>query len=421
MTRQSNPQPDKSRPDKPRTETKALYPMTNELLATFQAFQEANDARLAEMERKAGADVLLNDKIDRIDRALTAQQMRLETIARKAARPGLGASPDDPGDTERKSAWNTYLRKGDESALARLELKAATLSLGTDSQGGYVVPPELDRMIETRLLRASPMRAIASVRQTSAQIFRKPVSLGAEANWVAETGTRPQTDAPSLSLLEFPAAELYALPAATQSLLDDSFVNLDEWLAEEVETAFAAQESAAFVTGDGTGRPRGFLAYPTVADAQQAWGQVGYIATGAAGAFAATGAADALISLAYAPRAQFRANGRFVMNRKTISAIRRLKDSTGAYIWQPGIAGEASTLLGYPVAEVEDMPDIAPDAFAVAFGDFARFYLIVDRQGARVLRDPFSAKPFVLFYTTKRVGGGIQHFDAVKLLRFSAA
>lgn len=416
MTRQS-PQ----RAEKPRTETKACDPVTSELLTTFQAFQEANDARLAEMERKAGADVLLNEKIERIDRALSAQQARLETIARKAGRPGLGSSPEDPGDTEQKSAWNTYLRKGDESALARLELKATSLSVGTDSQGGYVAPPELDRMIESRLLRASPMRAIASVRQTSAQVFRKPVSLGAQATWVAETGLRPATDTPSLSLLEFPAAELYALPAATQSLLDDSFVNLDEWLADEVETAFAAQESAAFVTGDGAGRPRGFLSYPKVADATQTWGQVGYVPTGAAGAFAATGAADALITLAYAPRAQFRANGRFVMNRKTVSAIRRLKDSTGAYIWQPGIGGEASTLLGYPITEVEDMPDIAADAFAVAFGDFARFYLIVDRQGARVLRDPFSAKPFVLFYTTKRVGGGIQHFDAVKLLRFSVS
>lgn len=148
-------------------------------------------------------------------------------------------------------------------------------------------------------------------------------------------------------------------------------------------------------------------------------GQIGYVATGVDGGFAASNPADKLIDLIYTPKTQFRQNARFVMNRKTISAVRKLKDGDGHYIWEPNEAG--ATLLGYPIAEIEDMPDIATDAAAIAFGDFSRGYLIVDRAGVRVLRDPFSAKPYVLFYVTKRVGGGVQNFDAIKVLRFSAA
>lgn len=401
-------------------ETKAKDAVFAEILTTFQAFKETNDARLEEMERKASADVLLHDKLERLDRALHAQQAKIDHLALKSTRPGLH---DDRGpeqaDPERAQAWNAYLRKGDESAVARLEMKAAHLQLGSDSQGGYVAPPELDRLIETRLAASSPMRAIAQIRQTAAHVFRKPVSLGANAAWTAEAGARAQTDAPSLALLEFPAAELFAMPAATQTLLDDAFIDLDQWLADEVDIAFSAQEGAAFVSGDGVNKPKGFLSYEIVPEAAHQWGKIGAIHTGVAGDFAPGNPADAIINLAYAPKAQFRTQGRFVMNRKTLAAVRRLKDNAGNYLWTPGLGADASNLLGYPVTEIEDMPDIAPNAPAIAFGDFGRFYLIVDRQGARVLRDPFSAKPFVLFYTTKRVGGGVQNFDAVKLLRFA--
>jgi HK97 family phage major capsid protein len=239
---------------------------------------------------------------------------------------------------------------------------------------------------------------------------------------VAETAARPETDPATLALLEFPAADLYANPAATQSLLDDALVDLDEWLASEVEDAFAAQETAAFVTGDGVNKPRGFLGYSIVADASQTWGDIGYVASGAAGAFASSSPSDRLIDLIYAPKAQFRPNGRFVMNRKTVSAVRKFKDADGAYIWSPASRpGETASLLGYPVTEIETMPDIAANSHAIAFGDFQRGYLIVDRAGVRVLRDPYSAKPYVLFYTTKRVGGGVQNFDAIKVMKFAAS
>ena len=214
-------------------------------------------------------------------------------------------------------------------------------------------------------------------------------------------------------------AELYAMPAATQQLLDDAMIDVDDWLAEEVRDVFAVQESTAFVTGDGNGKPRGFLDYAVAAEGLQSWGELGYVATGTSGAFDAAEPADALIDLIYAPKTGYRAKGRVVMNRQTVSAVRRFKDADGNYLWQPSLSqAGSSTLLGYPVTEAEDMPDIGANSFSIAFGDFEKGYLILDRQGVDVLRDPFSAKPYVLFYTTKRVGGGVQDFEAIKLLKF---
>lgn len=397
-----------------RKETKAAPPngATDALLRAFEDFKAANDARLDAIERRNG-DVLLEEKVDRIDRALAEQKSLIERAALAGRRPSLAA---DPALSEHKSAWSAYLRRGDISALAQFEAKA--LSVGSDPDGGYVAPPELDRMIDARLRQVSPMREIATVRTTGANVFKKPISLtAAGTGWVSETGARTQTDTPTLSMLEFPTAELYANLAATQTLLDDSFVNLEEWIASEVEEAFAGQERAAFVTGDGNNKPQGFLDYDLVAETSHVWGKIGYVATGVDGGFAASNPADKLIDLIYTPKPQFRQNARFVMNRKTVSAVRKLKDADGHYLWEPGEAG-AATLLGYPITELEDMPDIATDAAAIAFGDFARGYLIVDRAGVRVLRDPYSAKPYVLFYVTKRVGGGVQNFDAIKALKF---
>ncbi|MBR9806558.1 MAG: phage major capsid protein [Alphaproteobacteria bacterium] len=377
---------------------------TTELMAAFAAYTEANDARLAEMEQKGASDPLTDERLARIDR-------RLEALSLKMARPEAGSVKSADEDA-RSDAWARYLRSGDDSGLARLDVKA--LNTGTDEQGGYIAPPELDRLIESRLMAASPMRQIATVRQTSAGVYRKPVGLGAAASWVGEQATRTETAHSGLSLLEFPAGELYAMPAATQTLLEDSYADIDAWLADEVEAAFAAQESAAFVSGDGSGKPRGFLDYDIVADTSHVWGKIGSVA----GDFGAANAADQLIDLIYTPQAHFRTNGRFVMNRRTVASVRKLKDGDGRYLWQPGTGGEAATILGYPVTEVEDMPDIGTGNAAIAFGDFRRFYLIADRQGARVLRDPYSAKPYVLFYTTKRVGGGVQNFDAAKVMVF---
>ncbi len=388
----------------------------HEVMAAFEAFKAANDDRLARLEAKRG-DVLLEEKVSRIDASLQAAQARMDRAMADARRPALAEGrilvPD-----ERKAAFDAYLKTGTAAAL--LEVKAG---LSEGGSGGYVAPPETERLIERRLAMSSPMREIATVRTIGAGVYKKPVSTaGVEAGWVAETAARDETDPPTLALLEFPAADLYANPAATQALLDDTFVNMDEWLAAECEDAFAAQETDAFVNGDGSSKPKGFLNYTKAADASAVWGEMGFVLSGGAGAFAEADPVDRLIDLIYAPKAQYRANGRFVLNRRTAASIRKFKDNDDNYIWSPATqAGAPATLLGYPVTEIETMPNVGANSFSIAFGDFAKGYLIVDRAGVRVLRDPYSAKPYVLFYTTKRVGGGVQNFDAIKLMKFAAS
>jgi len=398
----------------PSAETRAAL---NEVLCAFEAFKDANDRRLGEIEAKRAADPLLEEKLARIDTALNTAQSRLDRLSLEAGRPGLESGRG--AVSEAKAAWDGYIRTGQASSL----IEGKALSVGTPGDGGYVAPAETQAAIDRLLTEASPIRAIAGVRQTTANVFRKPVSLGGAASgWVAETAERPETDSPGLDLLDFPTAELYAMPAATTALLDDALVDIDLWLAEEVRDVFAAQESAAFVNGNGTNKPKGFLAYTKTADASAVWGEIGYVATGVDGDFAASDPADNLIDLIYAPKPGYRANARFVMNRRTVSTVRKFKDSNGDYIWRPSLTeGGQATLLGYPVTEAEDMPDIGSDSFAIAFGDFEKGYLIVDRQGVQVLRDPYSAKPYVLFYTTKRVGGGVQNFDAIKLMKFGVS
>jgi HK97 family phage major capsid protein len=391
----------------------------HEVLATFEAYKANNDQRLSAIETKR-ADVLLEEKLARIDASLNAAQSRFDRASAELRRPSLGADPRLAEPDERKAAWDGYVKSG---AVAASLIEAKGLSEASATAGGYLAPPELENQILRRLAIASPMRDICQVQTIGGSIYRKPVSTaGVTANWVSETVTRPETAAPTLDILDFPASDLYASPAATQALLDDAMVNMDEWLAAEVEDAFAAQETSAFINGDGLNKPKGLLNYTAVADASHSWSKIGYLATGLDAAFPAANPTDRLIDLVYAPKVQYRAGGRFMMNRRTVSAVRKFKDSTGNYIWNAALQpGASATLLGYPVAEIETMPDVASGSFAVAFGDFQRGYLIVDRAGIRVLRDPYSSKPNVLFYTTKRVGGGVQNFDAIKLLKFAVS
>ena len=405
-------------------ENKAVTPEVagafDDFARTFTAFREANDERLAEIETRLQADPVTEEKLARIDAALDEARGRLDRIQLDGRRPALhGAAPPDHGTTEHKAAFDLYVRAGESAGLKRLEAKA--LSAGSGPDGGYLVPANVEREVLRRLADISPIRAVASVRVVSGGLYKRAFAkTGAASGWVGETAARPQTDAPALAELSFPAMELYAMPAATQTLLDDAVVDVDAWLAEEVETAFAVQESAAFVTGDGVNRPRGFLNQETVTNAAWVWGKLGTVATGAAGAFPAANPTDVLFDLVYALKAGYRQNARFVTNRRVQSTIRKFKDADGNYLWQPPLAADrAATLLGFPVTEAEDMPDASPGSLSIAFGDFRRGYLVVDRAGIRVLRDPYSAKPYVLFYTTKRVGGGVQDFDAIKLLKFS--
>jgi len=269
----------------------------------------------------------------------------------------------------------------------------------------------------------SPIRSIASVRQVSTSLYKKPVSTtGPATGWVAETASRPGTDSQIIDALNFPTAELYAMPAATAQFLDDAAVDVGQWIADEVNAAFAQQEGTAFVTGNGTNKPKGFLAETTIAEGSWAWGKLGYVATGVSADFPASDKSDVLVDLVYALKAGYRQNASWVMNRRTQAVLRKLKDDSGNYLWQPAATADGrATLLGFPLVEAEDMPDIGANSLSIAFGDFKRGYLIVDRQGVSVLRDPYSAKPYVLFYTTKRVGGGVQNFEAIKFLKFGTA
>lgn len=385
----------------------------DEFMRAFEEFKETNDRRIGEIERRSGEDVVTAEKLARIDRTL-------DQLAVKSQRSPLGGGVVPTGHTlQHKQAFEGYVRKGDVGKLGSLEGKA--LSVGSDPDGGYLVPEETETTINRALKDISPIRSIAGVRQVSGAVYKRPFAIsGLDSGWVGETAARNQTATPTLSEIAFPTMELYAMPAATASLLDDSAVNIDEWLAEEVRIAFAEQEGTAFINGDGINKPKGFLTYPTVANASWTWGNIGTVSTGAAGAFPASNAGDVLIDLVYAVKSGYRANAHFVMNRATQAQVRKLKDADGGYLWQPSSEpGQSPTLLGFPVAEAEDMPDIAANSLSMAFGDFRRGYLIVDRVGIRVLRDPYSAKPYVLFYTTKRVGGGVQDFDAIKLLRFA--
>jgi HK97 family phage major capsid protein len=394
----------------------------DDFLRAFDAFKDANDTRIAQIEKR-GADVVTDEKVDRINRALDEHKRTLDELLLSAHRPAIGGEQKSsgPNQTREHKAFDRYMRKGDASGFASLETKA--LSEGSNTDGGYTVPLEIAQTIDRILAKASPIRALATVQQIGSSVYRKPITtVEAASGWVAETDSVSTTTTPTISAIDFPAMELYAMPATTQPLLDDSFVDIEQWLANEVQIVFAEQEGEAFVSGDGTSQPKGFLSYTNVADASWSWGNIGYIASGAAGAFASSDPADALIQLAYAPKQGYRANGTWVMNRKTESVVRKFKDDNDNYIWQPGTAaGQPATLLGYPVAEAEDMPDIAANSYSIAFGDFARGYLVVDRVGIRVLRDPYSAKPYILFYTTKRVGGGVQNFEAIKLMKFAAS
>ncbi|MEC9343069.1 MAG: phage major capsid protein, partial [Pseudomonadota bacterium] len=394
----------------------------DEFMRAFEAFRETNDERLAQIETAVGADVITTEKMDRINRALDEHKRMIDQLVVKHRRPALETGESRLlAVSEHEQAFDAYVRRGRENGLRGIESKA--LYYDPEGEGGYLVPDETANEIGRRLAALSPIRSIAGVRVVSSAIFKKPFAVsGPATGWVAETDARPQTAEPGLAELQFPTMEIYAMPAATPTLLEDAAVDVDAWIASEVETAFAEQESTAFVSGDGDKKPRGFLDYDTIAESSWEWGKLGHVATTADGAFLSDDPSDTLVETIYALKSGYRQNANWVMNRKTQAEIRKFKDDDGNYLWQPPTsAGGKAMLMGFPLTESEDMPDIASDSLSIAFGDFRRGYLVVDRAGVRVLRDPYSAKPYVLFYTTKRVGGGVQDFDAIKLVKFGTA
>ncbi|MFZ5964708.1 phage major capsid protein [Thalassococcus sp. BH17M4-6] len=346
---------------------------------------------------------------------LQQQEERLTMLDRKnLARPALATAADTPAPHQK--AFNAYLRTGDDDGLRGLELEGKALNTAVNGDGGYLVDPVTADTVKSVLASTASIRAIANVVNVEASSFDVLIDRNdAGAGWANETTDTTETGTPTIERISIPLYELNALPKASQRLLDDSAFDIEAWLAGRIADKFARAEAAAFVSGDGVDKPRGFLDHATVDNDVWTWGNIGYVPTGVDGG---VGDGDAIIDLVYALGAQYRAAASFVMNSKTAGALRKLKDADGRHLWSDGFsAGEPARLLGYPVLIAEDMPDIASGADAIAFGDFGSGYTIAERPDLRVLRDPFSAKPHVLFYATKRVGGDVSDFAAIKLLR----
>lgn len=359
---------------------------------------------------------------DDISTKLQQQEERLTMLDRKslnpAARPALSAAADI--EAPHQKAFEAYLRSGDDDALRGLDLEGKAMSSAVAADGGYLVDPQTADTIKNVLEGTSSIRAIANVVNVEATSYDVLIDLSdLGSGWASETGSTTETGTPTIERITIPLHELSALPKASQRLLDDSAFDIDTWLAGRIADRFARAEAAAFINGDGTDKPTGILTHPTLANDSWIWGNIGYVATGTSGDFDATNPADAIVDLVYSLGAEYRANGAFVMNSKTAGAVRKLKDLDGRFLWSDGLAaGEPARLMGYPVVIAEDMPDIGADAMSIAFGDFAAGYTVAERPDTRILRDPFSAKPHVLFYATKRVGGDVSDFAAIKLLKF---
>ncbi len=355
-----------------------------------------------------------------IERKFKQQDERMNKLDRKTmmgARPMLAA---EPAQAPHQKAMAAYLRTGEDDGLRGLVLEEKALSSAVNGDGGYLVDPVTADEIQSVLSSTASLRAVANVvtvESTSYDVLIDSTEAG--AGWADETSATGESTTPVIERISIALHELSALPKASQRLLDDSAFDVEGWLAGRIADKFARAEASAFVGGDGVDKPMGLLSHPAVDNDSWSWGNLGYVPTGEDGAF---NGGDALIDLVYALGAEYRANGTFVMNSKTAGAVRKLKDADGRFLWSDGLAaGEPARLLGYPVLVCEDMPDIATGADAIAFGDFSAGYTIAERPDLRVLRDPFSAKPHVLFYATKRVGGDVSDFAAIKLLRFAAS
>ena len=349
----------------------------------------------------------MNEVTDTLEASFAAVEM-----------PALVARPQLEGARAPSGvAFEGFLRSG-----ASIEMKTFTGVSG--DAGGYAIPDEIDAVIDRTLKAISPIRGVANVVTVGSAGYRKLVtSGGTPSGWAAETDARSETATPVFNEIAPPMGELYANPSASQAMLDDAHFDVEAWLADEIAMEFAKAEGSAFVNGNGTNRPKGFLQAPVAAtaDGTRAFGTLQYVASGAAGDFAAN-PQEKLIDLVQSLRAPYRQGAVWVMNAATVARIRKFKTSDGAFVWQPSLAaGQPASLLGYPVIESEDMPDIAANALAVAFGNFRLGYLIAERSETAILRDPYSNKPFVNFYATKRIGGCVSNSEAIKLLKFAAS
>ena len=401
----------------------------------FEEFKESNDQRLKEIERKGSADPLTEIKVKRLNERLDHMETAMSRSPRGSVKSDDGAEAkifaterkrhyqgelDVNTYRQYKTALNHYLRKNNAGNTMD-EIKA--LSVGSDPDGGFAVPPDMGGRIISLILETSPMRQVANVVTIGTDALEGVNDLSdATSGWVGETEARSETTTPKIGEWRIPVFEQYAEPRATQKLLDDALFNVEEYLANKIAERLSRMENTAFISGNGAKKPRGILTYADGVPSSSNFSVIEQVLTGGAGDFAASDPGDALINFVYTLKAAYREKAVFMMKRATLAEVRKLKDSQGNYLWQPDFQmKQGGTLLGFDVVEAEDMPAIAANSLSIAFGDFNAGYQIVDRQGIRVLRDSFTAKPYVKFYTTKRVGGDVVNFEAIKLLKFAAA
>jgi HK97 family phage major capsid protein len=426
------------------TEVKSV---ADQIAAAFEEFKAEHKRQIEEV-KKGINDPQREEKLQKINTRLDELQAQKDEIEKKLNRPNQGdqkAASDLAAETKSfndyrksfatghvadisteqydgyKAAFWELARKGSVERLSDTERKA--LQAGVDSDGGYLLPTPTVGRVVSKVYELSPIRQIASVQNISTSALEGIIDNDeASYGWVSETGARTETNTPTVGKYRIEAFEMYAAPKATQTLLDDAAVDVEAWLAGKQADKFARVEGSAFINGTGVGQPRGFATYTTAAtgDATRAWGTIEHVVTGANGAFHTT-QADPLFSLIQAFKTAYLQGASWVTTREIIAAIRKFKTSTtNEYIWQPGLQmGQPSTLLGYPVVIAQDMPVLATNSLSMALGNFKEAYQIVDRQGIRTLRDPFTSKPYVIFYSTRRVGGAVVNFEAMKFIKFS--
>jgi HK97 family phage major capsid protein len=361
---------------------------------------------------------------DSMSRSMTEMGHRIDAIDRKSAdfrRPALSTGCFD--EAPHKKALAAYVRTGDDDALRALEVEAKGLNTQVAAEGGFLIDPQTADRIETVLRSGASLRAISRVVHVEASAYDVLIDhaeIG--AGWTDEVTAQAETTAPTIDRISISLHELSASPVASQRILDDSAFDVEGWLAERIADRFLRAESDAFVNGDGINKPTGFLTKPEIAETNWDWGSIGYIATGSDGAFDPNNPDDALIELVYALNAEYRAGAVFIMNSRTAGEVRKMKDNQGRFLWMEGLqAAQPPLLIGYPALIVEEMPDIGIDHHAIAFGNFAHGYTIAERPDLRILRDPYSARPNVTFFATKRVGGDVTDYAAIKTLKFGTS
>lgn len=388
----------------------------------FESFKKANDDRLAAIEAKGYAPADLTVKVEKINEDLSQLGKDIAEVAKKAARPATGDKDAlSPEEAEHKQAYKKYIRKGDTNGLADLEKKV--FQMGSDVDGGYLITSEMDRAIERVAGTVSAVRQLADVRTIGKESnkFRVKTS-GTTARWVGEGEAGGETPNPKYATLEIPAEEMEVEPWAYNTALEDADFDIEADITEEAGIGFGEGEAVAFVSGNGIKKPRGFLTYDVVANASYAWGKVGYVASGGAGAFASSNPADNLINLIHSMKSQYRNGATLLMADTTLAKVRQIKDGTGFfYLFNQDPTGKfGGFVLGVPVVIDDNMPAIGADSYSIAYANFKRAYRVVDRRGITLIRDNITAKGTTKFNFRKRVGGGIRNFEAIKLMKFAS-